>query len=219
MLIAGNRYMAQSLARSIEWKYPPLASGTKADAIIVLGGGTEPNIPPRSMVEMNSAGDRVTYAFKLYKEGTAPAIILSGGNISFLEESSFTPAENMAGMLEMLGIPGEALILQGKSENTEQDAIYSCEIVKEKGFKNVVLVTSAFHMPRSVALFESQGCKVIPAPADFSITEAGWQKLWHPTPEEFVLNLIPQYANLSSITKIMKEYIGMAYYQLSGILR
>ena len=168
---------------------------------------------------MNSAGDRVTYAFKLYKEGAAPTIILSGGNIGFLEESSSTPAENMAGMLEMLGVPENALILQSKSENTEQDAIYSCEIVKEKGFKNVILVTSAFHMPRSVALFDAQGCKVIPAPADFSITEAGWQKLWHPSPEEFVLNLIPQYSNLSSITKVMKEYIGMAYYQLSGSLK
>lgn len=219
LLVAGNRYVALSLARSVEWKYSTLPSGTKADVIVVLGGGTEPNIPPRSMVEMNSAGDRVTYAFKLYQEGAAPTLILSGGNIDFLEESSSTPAQNMAGMLEMLGVPEDALILQDKSENTEQDAMYSCKIIQEQGFEKVILVTSAFHMPRSVALFEAQGCKVIPAPADFSITESGWQKLWHPSPEEFVLNLVPQYSNLSAVSKVMKEYIGMAYYQLSGVLK
>ena len=218
LFAAGNKYTAFSLARSLEWKYPALPAGQKADAIVLLGGATEPNTPPRTMVEMNSAGDRVTYAFKLWQENTAPVILLSGGNIDFLSETSSTPAANMAALLELMGVPPEALLLQDKSENTEQDALYSCQLIQEKGYKNVLLVTSAFHMPRSMLLFEAQGCRVIPAPTDYSVTEAGWQKLWHPTAEEFILNLIPQYPNLSTVTKVMKEHIGILYYRLRGIL-
>jgi uncharacterized SAM-binding protein YcdF (DUF218 family) len=59
LLVAGNRYVAQSFARTLEWKYPPLAEGTTADAMVILAGGTAPDVAPRSMVEVNSAGDRV----------------------------------------------------------------------------------------------------------------------------------------------------------------
>ena len=62
---------------------PSLTQGQHFDAIVVLGGGTESEQFPRPMVEVNSAGDRVLYAGKLYKEGKAPYILLSGGNISW----------------------------------------------------------------------------------------------------------------------------------------
>jgi uncharacterized SAM-binding protein YcdF (DUF218 family) len=90
-------------------------------------------------------------------------------------------------------------------------------MIKENKFEKVILVTSALHMPRSVALFESQGCEVIPAPADFTITQASWERLWHPSIEEFFLNLLPSYTHLSMVTKTMKEYFGMFYYKLTGV--
>lgn len=219
LLVGGNKYVAQSMAYSIESMYPPLPAGATADVIVLLGGGTEPNSPPRSTVELNSAGDRVTYTYKLYRDDAAPLLLLSGGSIDFLSDSSATPAENMAGLLTMLGVPESALILQNQSENTEQDALFSCRIIKERGFEEVILVTSAWHMPRSVALFEAQGCRVIPAPADYSITESSWQSLLNPSPEEFLINLVPQHSNLSTVSKVMKELIGMAYYHLSGVLK
>ncbi len=218
LLVAGNRYVAQSFARTLEWKYPPLTEGTTADAMVILAGGTEPDVAPRSMVEVNSAGDRVLYGVKLYQEGAAPVILLSGGDIDFLDESSSSPAEDMATLMEMMGIPREAMVILNQSRNTSEDSEYSCEYIKQQGYDRVLLITSSFHMPRSVALFESQGCQVIPAPTDTSITEAGWEKLWHPTVEEFFLNLMPSYTHLSSVTKTLKEYFGMWYYTLSGKL-
>lgn len=218
LMVAGNKYTATSFARTLEWSYPPLTDGTKADVIVVLGGGTEPAVEPRRMVEVNSSGDRVLYAVKLYQEGIAPVLLLSGGDIDFIEDSPSTPADDMAQLMEMVGVPREDMIIQNASLNTEQDAEYSCRIIKEKGFQSVILVTSAFHMTRSVALFEGQGCEVIPAPVDFSITEDTWYSLTHPTIEEFVINLMPSYAHLSTVTKTLKEYFGMWYYQLFGIL-
>lgn len=219
LLIAGNKYVAASLTRTLEWRYSPLPAGTNADAIVVLGGGTEPEVDPRRMVEVNSAGDRVLYAVKLYQDGIAPVLLLSGGDIDFLYDSPSTPADDMATLMEMVGIPREQMLVQNASLNTEQDAKYSCAIIKEKGYEKVILVTSAFHMPRSVALFEARGCPVIPAPVDYSVTADSWEALTHPTLEEFVINLMPSHTHLSSVTKSMKEYLGMIFYHLSGVLR
>lgn len=219
LLIAGNKYVAASLARTLEWQYSPLPAGTTADVIVVLGGGTEPEVAPRRMVEVNSAGDRVLYAVKLYQDGAAPMLLLSGGDIDFLYDSPSTPADDMAALMEMVGISREKMLIQNASLNTEQDAEFSCAKIKENGYEKVILVTSAFHMPRSVALFEARGCPVIPAPVDYSVTADNWAALTHPTPEEFVIDLLPSYTHLSSVTKSLKEYLGMIFYHLSGVLR
>jgi len=218
LLVAGNKYTATAFARTLEWQYPPLAKGTTADVIVVLGGGTEPAVEPRSMVEVNAAADRVLFGIKLYQEKAAPILLLSGGDIDFIDDSPSTPADDMAALMEMLGIPREAMIIQNASLNTQQDAEYSCELIKQNGFDEVILVTSAFHMPRSVALFEKQGCLVNPAPVDFSITQQSWENLTHPTIAEFILDLLPSYSHISTVTKTMKEYFGIWYYQLSGVL-
>jgi uncharacterized SAM-binding protein YcdF (DUF218 family) len=218
LFVAGNKYTAFSFTKTLEWKYPPLDDRSIADVIVVLGGGTEPEIAPRKMVEVNAAADRVLYGAKLYKENkAAPVILLSGGDIDFLDQSTSTPAEDMAQLMELMGIPRKALIIQNQSQNTYEDAEFSCRMIKENKFEKVILVTSALHMPRSVALFESQGCEVIPAPADFTITQASWERLWHPSIEEFFLNLLPSYTHLSMVTKTMKEYFGMFYYKLTGV--
>ena len=73
-------------------------------------------------------------------------------------------------------------------------------------------------MPRSVAVFQKQGCEVIAAPTDFVVTEAAWEKLWHPNVEEFLINLIPSYSNLSTLTKSIKEYFGLLIYQMQDYL-
>jgi len=125
----------------------------------------------------------------------------------------------MAALMEMLGVPRDDILVQNDSLNTQQDAEYSCAIIKEKGYMKVILVTSAFHMPRSVALFEAQGCPVIPAPVDYSVTEDSWNALFHPSTEEFFIDLLPSYTHLSAVTKSMKEYLGMIFYHLTGVLR
>ncbi len=218
IFIGGNRYLANALARPLEWKYESLGSVQNVDVIVVLGGATEPLIDPRPMTEINGAGDRILYAAKLYQEHPDARILLSGGDIDFLDQSSSSPAEDMREILKLMNVPEEALILQNQSQNTYEDALFSCQIIQEKDFQNVVLVTSASHMPRSMLLFEKQGCSVTPAPIDYSITEISWQKTWHPNFEEFMINLVPSYTNLASVTKSLKEYLGMFVYHLKGWL-
>jgi len=218
LCLGGNKYVAFSLAKSLEWQYLPTELPTQADAIVVLGGATESALYPRPEVELNAAADRLFHGAALYHEGKAPYVLLSGGDIDFLTLSDVSPAKDMASVMEMLGVPEDALWLQGNSQNTYEDALYSCKMLKDKGAKTVILVTSAMHMPRSVAAFEKQGCKVIPSPADFTVTEASWTNLWHSDFEEFMINLVPNYSSLSLTTKSLKEYIGWITYRLQGWL-
>jgi uncharacterized SAM-binding protein YcdF (DUF218 family) len=218
LLLGGNRYVAFSIAKSLEWQYLPTENLKQADAIVVLGGATESALYPRPEVELNAAADRLFHGAALYHEGLAPNVLLSGGDIDFLTLSTTSPADDMASVMEMLGVPQSALWLQGNSQNTYEDALYSCQMLKDKGANTVILVTSAMHMPRSVAVFEKQGCDVIPSPADFTVTEAAWTNLWHSDLQEFMINLVPSYSNLSLTTKSLKEYIGWYTYKLKGWL-
>ncbi len=218
LFLGGNKYVAYTLAKSLEWQYLPTESLPKADAIVVLGGATEPALAPRPEVELNGAVDRLFHGASLYKEGIAPYVLLSGGDIDFLDISDTSPAADMAQVMNMLGVPNEALWLQGESQNTYEDALYSCQMLKEKGAKTVILVTSAMHMPRSIGVFEKQGCEVIPSPADFNVTEAAWNNLWHPDIQELAINLVPNYSNLALTTKSLKEYIGRLMYHFNGWL-
>jgi uncharacterized SAM-binding protein YcdF (DUF218 family) len=218
LLIASNRWVSYGLARSLEWQNLPPEVLPQSDVIVVLGGGTESGDYPRQMAEVNGAGDRVIYAARLYQEGAAPMILVSGGNLSFSSARGATPAEEMTELLTLLGVPAEAVWQQDQSQNTYEDALYSAAFLQEKEITEVILVTSAMHMPRAKALFEKQGLTVIAAPADFTITEQNWQNLFHPSFGELVINLLPNASALDLTTTVLKEYFGLAVYRLRGWL-
>lgn len=214
--LGGNRWVSSSLARSLETQYLPPASYPKVEAIVVLGGGTESSGAPRNGVEINGAGDRMFQAVRLYRDGAAPIILLSGGSITWLDSRPSTPAEEMQEILLFMGVPQDAMVLQTKSQNTAEDAAYSAEILRERGITEIILVTSAAHMPRSVGLFEKQGIKVIPAPADFNVPDYEWYDLWHGNFTAQLINFLPNTGALSQTTSSLKEYIGIWVYKLRG---
>jgi uncharacterized SAM-binding protein YcdF (DUF218 family) len=217
LLIGSNRWVAYSLARSLEWQYLPSGEIPPAEVIVLLGGGTEPAQTPRPQVEVNGAGDRILYTAALYHQKKAPAILVSGGNITWLENRSSSPASDMVDLLQLTGVPPEAIWLEDQSQNTYENALYSTQLLSQKGITRVILVTSAMHMPRSMALFRAQGIDPIPAPTDFTVTSAGWAELTS-SPSAFMVNLLPNASSLSLTTNVLKEYIGMLAYKLRGWL-
>jgi uncharacterized SAM-binding protein YcdF (DUF218 family) len=218
LFVGGNRFVSMALSRSLEWQYLPKGEIDPAPVIVVLGGGTDPAEDPRPGVEINSAGDRILYGAELFHAGKAPNILLSGGNITWLDGRASTPAEEMSQIMKMLGVPESALWLQGKSQNTYEDALYSGEILRQKGIHKIILVTSAMHMPRSVGLFQKQGFEVIPAPADFRVTKDEWAGLFEPDILNQVVSFWPTVGNLSGTSNALKEYLGIFTYRLKGWL-
>ncbi len=210
LYISSTELVAQTLTRSLEFQNLPTAIAT-ADAIVVLGGATKPAQTPRILPEVGEAGDRVIYAAKLYKDGKAPKIILSGGRVTWKDETG-SESSDMAILLDLLGVPRSAILEDPTSLNTRQNAVNVQQIVDQEQFQKLILVTSATHMPRSLAIFRRLGMDVSPAPTDFYIVQAD-QRM---NPQGRLLSLLPDAENLLLTTRSLKEYVGLWVYRLRG---
>jgi uncharacterized SAM-binding protein YcdF (DUF218 family) len=215
LLLGGNSWVAAGLERSLENQYRPPDPIPRADVIVVLGTSVELAGPPRLMTEINGAGDRLLAAARLYHQGAADAILVTDGMVHWATITG-NPAQESAALLQYLGVPAEAIWLDGQSQNTLENARNSARILKEKGAVTILLVTSAWHMPRSVRLFQAQGLQVTPVPVDYSMSDAEWEALRRPNLETFLLGLFPTADNLQMTTKIMKEYLGLLTYSIRG---
>ncbi|MEH2398852.1 YdcF family protein [Nostoc sp.] len=223
LLFSGNAWIAKSLVRSLEWQNLPPAQMPVAEAIVVLGGATKSAFFPRPTVDLSESGDaygglrlRLIYAAQLYRQKKAPTIILSGGRIDWRGSGSPESAD-MATILTSIGIPSEAIVQEPESLNTYQNAVNVRKILESRGIHQVLLVTSAMHMPRSLQIFQRQGINAIPAPTDFLVSEGELQELGS-TPKAAILNLLPDTDNLHEFTSALKEYIGSLVYRLRGWL-
>jgi uncharacterized SAM-binding protein YcdF (DUF218 family) len=216
LFTAGNIRVSNRLVKSLEWQYFSTENMPKAEAIVVLGGASRSVAHPRIIPDLNEHGDRLLYAAKLYKDGKAPLIILSGGRIQWFGGGD-SEAQDMANILELMGIPRNALLLEPNSLNTYQNAIYTQKILQEKEIEQVLLVTSAMHIPRSLAIFKKQGINAIPAPTDFLISERNLTEVNY-SKESKILSFIPDTESLDRTTQAIKEYIGTVIYRLRGWL-
>lgn len=214
LVVAGNRWVSLGLVRSLEMRFSPPTTIDQVDAIVLLGGGTEILAPPRPLPEVNGAGDRITYAVKLYREGRSAYILASGGRIPWYGPASSTPAEEMLALLEFMGVPSEAVILESKSQNTAENAEFSAVLLQKYNANSVLLVTSAMHMPRAVAYFETLGVEIFPAPTDFIVSEAEWQGLVESGPVALFLSFFPTSGSLNQTTNALKEYLGLLVFHL-----
>ncbi|MDD2598648.1 MAG: YdcF family protein [Kiritimatiellae bacterium] len=197
------------LGYGLEKSYPPqlAASMPKADAIVVLGGGmgSNTNLP---YAEMGLAADRAWHAARLYHAGKAPVVIPSGGG----EEFSTVP------LLLDLGVPRSAIQVEPDARNTEENALLVEKLVN--GLPNretnrvarVLLVTSAWHMRRSLLNFSHTGLEVIPAATDH---EATTQKKNSLSLEDF----LPSYDKFHRNNIMFKEWLGFYLYKVKYKIR
>jgi uncharacterized SAM-binding protein YcdF (DUF218 family) len=216
LILGGNGWVSAALLRSLEFRYLPPNPIPQADAIVVLGGATRPQVPPRPWVEVNEAGDRPLYGAKLYQEGKAPFLIFSGGRVTWRGGVGGSEAADMAELAIALGVPKSAIIEEDASLNTYQNAVKVKPILQQYNFQKILLVTSATHMPRSVAIFKKQGMDVIPVPTDFVFYDNPLES--KETWESVLLNLIPDAESLVITTRCLKEYLGTLIYFLRGWL-
>lgn len=224
LLLSSNSWVANSLVQSLEWQQIPQGALPTADAIVVLGGATRSKFPPRPSVDLSEAGDepkvplryRVLYGAQLYREGKAPLIIASGGRINWRGGGPSESAD-MAAIMRTLGVPDSAILQDPTSLNTYQNAINVQQILKKQGIRKILLVTSAMHMPRSLAIFQRLGIDTIAAPTDFLVTQ---QELAEPNSsiEASLLNIVPDAERLEMTTHALKEYLGTVIYRLRGWL-
>ena len=216
LLLSGNSWTSNSLVRSLEWQNIPQGELPTADAIVVLGGGIRSQAYPRPDVDFSDAGDRVWYGAELYRAGKAPKIIVSGGRIDW-QGNSTPEADDLSKLLIKMGVPKTDIISERKSLNTRDNAVYTKEILQQYNFQKILLVTSAMHMPRSLAIFKKLDINAIAAPTDYRISQL---EIDQPNTqiESAILALLPNEESLSLTTGALREYLGILVYKLKGWL-
>lgn len=209
LLASSSQIVAYSLAKTLEEKYPPVDGyDIKTNAIVILGGTVRPAVSPRTHVELGNNGERVMEGLRLYRSGVAPVIIATGGGIDFIAKDR-REGEDIKTLLTELGVPPNAILAESESRNTHENAVMTRKIFDQYAIgKNILLVTSAIHMPRSVQVFVKEGFTVIPAPADHIVS--GDEYSWY--------SYMPQVEYLELSTNAIKEWIGIAIYWVFGWL-
>lgn len=175
-----------------------------AQAIVVLGGNTANNrqnwFEP---YDKESAWPRIDTAALLYRASRAPLIVLSGAAL----EGKVSEAENMARALVKQGIPQQALVLETHSYNTRQNGVFTAMKLRALHITHILLVTSALHMPRAMAVFHKLGIAAVPAPAP--------RQIYVPSEPGFSFWL-PDMRALAASRSIIKEYVGLLVYWARG---
>jgi uncharacterized SAM-binding protein YcdF (DUF218 family) len=205
LLLLGNTGISGELLRPIERRYSPLVVSSEAQTpgplragmyIVVLGGGysSDPTVDLLSRLDEATLA-RLAEGILLYKKVPGCKLILSGGPPE--------QAESMGKAALALGVKEQDIVLETKSKNTEQEAIFIAPMVGKGPF---VLVTSASHMPRAMGLFRKLGMNPIAAPTDY--LAKGRLRL---EPD----NLFPGYYGLYESERAVYEYLGITWETLN----
>lgn len=195
------------------------------DAIVVLGGGLDTAYSGvRDLPDLENAADRVWVGARLFQQGAAPVVVVSGGGFS-RDSKVEVEAIGMARFLIDLGVPADSILKETKSRTTLENAWQTHTILNERvpegsglGASSkktstrpfrIALVTSAFHMSRAVTLFEKAGFIVYPVRADVRVTPQA-KPLWQ---------WLPDGEALDDSTTAIKEYLGRFQYGLTSYFR
>ena len=156
------------LVQNLERPYAgaQLANLPKADAIVVLGGGGEPSRYEVGNLHLTFSGDRLITGLELARLGKAGTLVVSGsgGTLDGTPQVEGDLVRDWIVQRKLVDVPVLSL---GHRANTHDEADHVRALIREHGWRRVLLVTSAFHMHRAAAVFRSAGIDVIPAPCNF----------------------------------------------------
>src|ERR1700736_4049247 len=170
LMIAGFSPLGTLLLYSLEQRFPRWDAARGApDGIIILGGSIDPDLSlAHGPAVIHSAADRIVAAAALARRYPNARIVFSGGNANLI--SNDAKEGDFAGeVLESLGIAKSRLTIERLSRNTLENAQFSKALVAPKPGEHWLLVTSAYHMPRSVGLFRKAEFPVEPYPVDWRV--------------------------------------------------
>jgi uncharacterized SAM-binding protein YcdF (DUF218 family) len=169
LAICGFSPLGNWLLYPLEQRFPAWDAARGApDGIIVLGGSIDPEISAaHGRAALTHAADRMVAAAALAYQYPNARIVFTGGNANLVSDDSAKEADYALSLFESLGIPGGRLTMERRSRNTGENAEFSKALVNPKDGERWLLVTSAYHMPRSIGLFRKAGFAVEPYPVDW----------------------------------------------------
>lgn len=208
--LVGATPVPARLLASLERPYERLASSPlpNADAVLMLGGAVGYTRREVTWFGLGEASDRMLASAEMVRRGHARVLVLSGS--TYVWEGQRRPdAELVAGWLRSWKLPAAETIVLPAAVNTHDEAVNMAALLRTRGWRRVVLVSSAYHLRRSVAVFRKAGVEVTPLGCDF----LGLAALDSPDPGWRIVPR-PDVARLFRIW--LHEQLGLLWYWWKG---
>jgi uncharacterized SAM-binding protein YcdF (DUF218 family) len=207
LALCGFSPVGNFLILPLEQRFPAWDPSRGApDGIIVLGGAIDPDLAAaHGRPILGRSGDRIVAAAELARQYPNARIVYSGGNADLIGDVSAKEADYALSMLEDLGVAGERLAADRLSRNTVENAEFAKAVAKPREGQRWLLVTSAFHMPRSIGLFRKAGFKIEAYPVD-----------WRANKSEMFSFFSLAIDGLELTHVAVREWIGLTAYWLTG---
>lgn len=197
------------LIGSLENRYPPFTqtemkqwAGRQDAVIVLLGGGVYRHAPEFGGGDSlrDDAMQRTLFA-SIVQQNTGLPVYATGG--APLQENETPEAEVMRQWLLRLGVSESMIYVENAARNTWENAALTQTLLDKAGIRRVLLVTNAWHMPRSAWCFEQHGLEVVAVPVDFSQSQLDYDlRSW-----------LPQAGILNETVLAWHEYMGLLWYR------
>lgn len=208
LIFFSNDFIANEVM--LWWEMPPIPYDSlhqTYDYGVLLTGVTSTDKQPADRVYFHHGADRVVHTVELYKKGIIRHIIVSGGTGRLLTADR-KEADDIYKALVLMGVPYYHITVEKASRNTHESAVAVAEMLRQSG-GSALLITSGFHMRRSLACFKKQGMDITPFSTDF-----------YTHPRYFTLDvlIVPKVEAWIVWHKLVKEWTGLAAYRLADYI-
>ena len=208
LFIFTNEFIANELMKAWEVDTRPYRDMKKYKLGIVLTGTVIPQLKPDDRVYFQKGADRVVHTVQLYKLGLIEKILVSGGSGRIIDINE-REANRFREVMMMMGVPDSVIVLENETRNTHESAREVKKMLDKAGYEpsDCLLITSAFHMRRSLACYRKVGLPLDTFTTDF-YAHAGTYY-----PDAFI---IPKLDALVIWHKLVKEWVGFGAYWVAG---
>lgn len=207
LFVCGLDFVPGYMSRILENRIQAGNIPARIDGIIVLAGMVDMEASRNGLIELTGQSDRIVEGVILAKKHPEAKLILSGSSGFLDQKENFMEADYLKRLAISLGIAKERILVDRNSRNTHEHSLAMAKLVSQDG--QWVLVTSAFHMPRSLGCFRRAGLRIIPYPVDYKTRINLFENI-------SLSSFIPSLGNLTDFGVALHEWIGLVVYWLSG---
>lgn len=203
-----NEFVANEVMKRWEVDARPFDGMHKYKLGIVLTGAAIPELKPDDRVYFAKGADRVIHTVQLYKLGLIEKILVSGGS-GRLVDIQEREADRFRDVMVLMGVPDSVIMVENWTRNTHESALAVKKILDKQGYidHECLLITSAFHMRRSMACYRNVGLE----PDDFSTDFYAHHGIYYP--DAF---FVPKLDALIIWHKLVREWVGFTAYWMAG---
>jgi len=208
--VFSNSFLVDELVRAWEYEDDDIyLKDTHYDLAVVLGGMGRVD-ERQQRFDFTCSGDRLFQTLPMYYKGRIDKMLISGGSGS-ISHPTHREAFYVKKYLESIQVPDSNLIIENNSKNTYENAVFTKHILDSMQFKgSILLVTSSFHMRRSLAIFKKAGYQ--------NITPYVTNKFTGKRKFEFDYCFLPNAEAITTFNLIIHEIVGYITYKLKGYL-